>query len=312
MHQNGKKTMVWFEPERVHADTWLTVNHPEWVHGGAAGGLLNLGDPACRAWLTDHIDSVLTAQGIDDYRQDFNIDPLPFWRGADSENRQGITEIRHVEGYFAYWDELRRRHPNMMIDSCASGGRRNDLETLRRAVPLLRSDWYWGPAGQQCQTYGLSMWIPYHGTGFIYAKDEYWIRSCYTAENSFGPDAAGLDKIDFADLRRLTEQDKKIQPYFLGDFWPLTPYSLDETRWMAWQFNRPEKGDGLLQIFRRPQSPYTSARFCLVDLDPTATYTITNIDGGDPQKFSGQDLMQQGFPITIPEKPKAVILTYSK
>lgn len=28
----------------------------------------------------------------------------------------------------------------MLIDSCASGGRRNDLETLRRAVPLLRSD----------------------------------------------------------------------------------------------------------------------------------------------------------------------------
>ncbi|MCX5771350.1 MAG: alpha-galactosidase, partial [Candidatus Hydrogenedentes bacterium] len=225
MHANGKKVMVWFEPERVHADTWITANHPEWVHGGAGGGLLNLGDPACRAWLTDHIDALLTAQGIDDYRQDFNIDPLPFWRSADSEDRQGITEIRHVEGYFAYWDELRRRHPNMLIDSCASGGRRNDLETLRRAVPLLRSDWYWGPAGQQCQTYGLSMWIPYHGTGFIYPKDEYWIRSCMTAENSFGPDAAGVDNVDFAELRRLTEQCKKVAPYFLGDFWPLTPYT---------------------------------------------------------------------------------------
>ena len=68
------------------------------------------------------------------------MDPLSFWRDNDAEDRQGITEIRHVEGYLAYWDELRRRHPEMLIDTCASGGRRNDLETLRRAVPLLRSD----------------------------------------------------------------------------------------------------------------------------------------------------------------------------
>ena len=62
------------------------------------------------------------------------MEPLGFWRGNDPPDRQGITEIRHVEGLLAYWDELRRRHPEMPIDTCASGGRRNDLETLRRAV----------------------------------------------------------------------------------------------------------------------------------------------------------------------------------
>ncbi|MCX5759876.1 MAG: NPCBM/NEW2 domain-containing protein, partial [Candidatus Hydrogenedentes bacterium] len=196
MHEHGKKTMVWFEPERVHPGTWIAENHPEWVHGGKNGGLLRLGDPACRAWLTDHIDRLLTEQGIDYYRQDFNIDPLSFWRANDTEDRQGITEIRHIEGYFAYWDELLRRHPGMLIDSCASGGRRNDLETLRRAVPLLRSDWYNNPGGQQCLTYGLSLWIPYHGTGVIYERDEYWVRSSMVAEMSYGPDAKGVEKFD--------------------------------------------------------------------------------------------------------------------
>ena len=101
------------------------------------------------------------------YRQDFNIDPLPYWRAADAPDRQGITEMKYVEGYLAYWDELLKRHPKMFIDSCSSGGRRNDVETLRRAVPLLRSDWYNSPEGQQCQTYGLSLWFPFQGTGFI-------------------------------------------------------------------------------------------------------------------------------------------------
>ena len=135
-HAKGIELLVWFEVERVHPDTWLAQNHPEWVHGGAGGGLLKMDEPAAVAWITDRVDQIITREGIDFYRSDFNIDPLPFSRRADSADRQGITEIRYVEGYLAYWDELRRRHPGMLIDSCASGGRRNDLETMRRAVPL--------------------------------------------------------------------------------------------------------------------------------------------------------------------------------
>ena len=93
------------------AGTWLAKNHPEWIYGGAGGGLLKLGDPDCRKWLTDHIDKLITEQGIDLYRQDFNIDPLPYWRSDEPKDRQGITENHHVMGYFAYWDELLKRHP---------------------------------------------------------------------------------------------------------------------------------------------------------------------------------------------------------
>ena len=40
-------------------------------------------------------------------------------------------------------------------------------------------------------------------------------------------------------------------PYMLGDYYPLTPYSLQLDHWIAWQFNRPETGDGVVQAFRR-------------------------------------------------------------
>ncbi|MFA6112327.1 MAG: glycoside hydrolase family 36 protein, partial [Candidatus Latescibacterota bacterium] len=140
-HSLGAGLVLWFEPERVMPGTWLAQTHPEWLLGSREGTmLLNLGDPAARAWLTEHVDRMIGEQGITLYRQDFNMDPLPYWRDNDAPDRQGMTENLHVQGYLAYWDELRRRHPDMLIDSCASGGRRNDLETLRRAVPLLRSD----------------------------------------------------------------------------------------------------------------------------------------------------------------------------
>ena len=127
----------------------------------------------------DHIDKLLTEQGIDLYRQDFNMDPLDYWRTHDAPDRQGITEIRHVTGYLAFWDELRRRHPGLLIDTCASGGRRNDLETLRRAVPLWRTDYILEPIGTQCCTYGISSWIPFHGTG-VKEPNAYHFRSMMT------------------------------------------------------------------------------------------------------------------------------------
>jgi hypothetical protein len=113
---------------------------PDYKASEAIEKLLNLGNPAARQWLTDHIDRTLTEQGIDLYRQDHNIAPLDLWRKNDAADRQGVTENFCVQGYLAFWDALRQRHPGMLIDSCASGGRRNDLETLRRAVPLLQSD----------------------------------------------------------------------------------------------------------------------------------------------------------------------------
>ncbi|MCX8107730.1 MAG: alpha-galactosidase, partial [Verrucomicrobiae bacterium] len=179
-HRNGVGILVWFEPERVAPGTWLAQNHPDWVIGGTNGGLLNLGNDAARQWLIEHVDRLLVEHGIDLYRQDFNMDPLEHWRRHDPPDRQGITEIKHVTGYLAYWDELRRRHPNMLIDSCASGGRRNDLETMRRAVPLWRSDYAYEPIGHQCMTYGLSFWLPYFGTGTVAARNVGYYGSGWT------------------------------------------------------------------------------------------------------------------------------------
>ena len=74
-----------------------------------------------------------------------------------------MTEDHYVTGFIACFDELRRHHANMLLDTCASGGRRNDLEALRRAVPLTRSDFGYEPTGMQNLTYGMALWIPYFG-----------------------------------------------------------------------------------------------------------------------------------------------------
>jgi alpha-galactosidase len=307
----GVKSLLWFEPERVNPGTKVFTEHPEFMLSKPEGGdkLLNLGDERAQKWVIEMVDRTMTEQGIDLFRSDFNIDPLPYWRAADTEDRQGITEIRYVEGFLAYWDELHKRRPNLIIDTCASGGRRNDLETLRRAVPLLRSDYILEPVGQQNHTMGIARWIPYYGTG-ANSTDAYifrsqmcpWFTACYDVRRT---------DLDYDTLRRLHGQWKRISPLFMKDFYPLTPYATENTAWVAWQFHDPERGEGVIQAFRRGESFYEAAALRLQGLDEQANYVVTDADAGTERKVSGREL-SEGLSIAMKTRPAAALITYRR
>ena len=238
------------------------------------------------------------------------MDPLDYWRKADAPDRQGITEIRHVEGYLAYWDELLKRHPGMFIDTCASGGRRNDLETLRRAIPLWRTDYRCEPTGTQCCTYGISLWIPLSGTGAA-DVDTYTFRSNMVPFTNCLFDVRNTT-LDYDLLRRLTTQWREIADGYLGDFYPLTEYSTTKDSWMAWQFDRPETGEGFVQAFRREKCVFEVGRLRLCGLVPDALYDVWDVDTQQSQQISGQELTTQGLRVTIVGQPGAVLLRYRK
>ena len=63
-----------------------------------------------------------------------------------------------------------------------------------------------------------------------------------------------------------------IAPNYLGDFYPLTPYSEASHVWMAWQYDRPEAGEGVVQAFRHRESSRESMKFALRGLEANATY----------------------------------------
>jgi alpha-galactosidase len=314
-HRRGVKILVWFEPERVTPGTWLYEKHPEWLLGRGGGQkLLDLGNDKARAWLVEHVDKLLGSEGIDIYRQDFNMAPLGYWRGRDKPDRKGITEIRHVTGYLAFWDELRRRHPGMLIDTCASGGRRNDLETFRRSVPLHKSDMkYDDLTSKQTQLYGLAFWQPYFGAPVFPAGrvGVYGFRSGMALMTGLGYDMRRGD-YDFALLRKLIAEWKQVAPNYYGDYYPLTRWSSEQDAWIAWQFDRPEDGEGVVQAFRRPKSPYEAARFRLRGLDASAAYELKNFDAKTVTKASGRELTAGGLSVQIPDRPGAVTILYRR
>jgi alpha-galactosidase len=310
-HAQGMKFTVWFEPERAVPGSWLYQNHPEWLFGPPDGSakLIDLGNPLAFKWLVETIDKLIVEHHIDMYRQDYNFDPIGHWRYNEPSDRQGITEIRQVVGLLAFWDELKRRHPDMPFDNCASGGQRNCLEMMRRGVPLSKSDEAGGTIGSQCQLHGLAPWLPYFGAGCPLSASRYRQRSNMAPWVGTAEDMR-KDTLDYDDMRRFIAEWRRVIPYYWGDFYPLTPYSLEENVWMAWQYDKPETGEGVVQAFRRDKCQEASRSFRLSGLDPAATYRVTNLDAEASAEISGKDLTEKGLTVEIKSKPGAAIITY--
>ncbi len=318
-NKHGMQFLLWFEPERVIAKTQVAEEHPEWVmHNAAFGnqGLFALGNPDARRWMTQLLSDRIREWNIGILRHDFNITPLPFWKQADKPDRQGITEIRYIEGLYAMWDELRRRFPLLAIDCCASGGRRIDLESIQRCFYLWRSDimCLGQPNATDCQaeSAGLNRCVPTNGGATGNANvDVYDFRSSATAGAILyipqTPQQVLLIREAIAEL-------KMLRPLYLGDYYPLTRTGIDNTQWEAWQFDRPEMGMGFVMYFRRPKCAQTLARFDLKNLIPDALYQVAW--KGSTYRFAGTRVMTgrelTHFPAFIKEPRGTRLLIYRR
>ena len=312
-HKTGLKLIVWFEPERVAAHTQIAREHPQYVFGGQEGGLFKLGDPAARRWLTDLLSARIKEFGLDVYRNDFNMDPLPFWRANDTPDRQGMTEIRYVEGHYAMWDELLARHPGLWIDNCASGGRRIDLETLMRSVTLWRSDTGCSPGHadwDQSQVQSLSQFVPLSAS-CAWEPKAYVLRSAASAGIICQFDFLN-EKFDLEAARAALAEAKENQKFWYGDFYPLTRISVAADVWVAWQCHRADLKAGLVLAFRRGECPYPMLQAGLRGLQPDARYAVDFIDeqrAREHKTMTGRELMSD-LELGLPKKGSSLLLRY--
>ena len=347
--QAGMKFLLWFEPERVRAHALLSQEHPEFLltHEKERDNLLlNLGMPEAREYVTDMISNCITEHGVDIYRQDFNFDPLPYWRAADGPDRIGMTEIRYIEGLYGFWDELRRRHPHVWIDNCASGGRRIDLETMSRSLPLWPSDFPDAGGithglglhvGDQCINAGLARWVPFFGGG-VWNFTPYGTRSEIIGGFTFGfhidhgdlpPDAQGaiatfkevaakgctlLDEgFPIHEARAAIAEWRSIREFFTGDFHLLLPLTVSYHDWCAWQFHREDLGAGIAVFFRRHRSPFPAMAVTLKRIGRDGDYELSLSPGyeeGEKKRVAGRDLAR--MTVSVPDSPGSLLLRYRR
>ena len=326
---NGKSEfLLWYEPERVARGVSLVQEHPEYLlrraeptRRFARDTFLNLGDEAAWQYCYETISKSIEELGVNCYRQDFNMCPTVFWDENLEEDRKGILEIKHINGLYKFWDALLERFPNLIIDDCAGGGRRIDIETMRRSVPLWRTDLECAAnnpsENTQIHTQSYAAWLPYSGTGTNLKFDLYDYRSSYCSGTTLRwvSEGSGIF-VDFEKdkelLQKATREYLLIKDYFSEDFYPLTKFTLQTDAWCASQYNRPEEGDGIVLVYRREDSPIKSSEFILRGLAAGAKYSFEDLDGGEPIILDADEIMSSGFEVVIPQKRSAKVFVYHK
>ena len=301
VHALGKKFLLWFEPERAYEGSKILQEHPEYFIPAPFAHWINLARQDAREWMLNMLTDMMKAGNVDYYRQDANSDTISYWRSADVPGRKGMTEVRSVEGLYWVLDELRKRFPGMLIDNCASGGRRLDIEMMRRSVPLWPSDLQcmsdWESEQMQEVVAGLNYWSPVScwGPGLKYS-DTYNFRSVFGTSTVI---AFPAKKEDQEWAKTMVAQLRRASVYTTGDYYPIMGQSYDPAKWMVQQYHRPELGGGCLIALRRKNSGFSKGEFKLSALDTAKNYSIEDADTGTIITLSGMELTNNGLPIEL-------------
>ncbi|HET6759003.1 MAG TPA: alpha-galactosidase [Propionibacteriaceae bacterium] len=140
----GMQFGLWFEPEMINLDSAAARQHPEWIM--ATGDrlpvesrhqqVINLGIPACYAYIRDAIFDILAEYKISYIKWDHNRDLID--AGTSPDGRPGVHE--QTLAFYRLVDEIKAAHPGLEIESCSSGGARVDLGVLERTDRIWVSD----------------------------------------------------------------------------------------------------------------------------------------------------------------------------
>ena len=313
----GVKTLLWFEPEIVRNTSLLkndgTTIKPEWMIPGT--DLVNLGNDDALEWIKNKIFYVMDDGEISLYREDYGTYPLGSLRSTDVDGRRGMLENKYVQNHLKLWDEVNERFPDAVIDSCASGGKRNDLETLRRAVPLHKTDYnYRDSAGQQGYHVEMAAWMPYFGTkadgdGGINAADRFALRTSLSAFVVLGYNYNS--NVDYNVVRDIMDEHAITSQYIYKDYYKLTDWNCNEIDWTAWEYINSEEGHGYAQFFRKSYS-VSSRTFKLKGLKSDSFYDVWFEDMNAHRVMTGAQLMYQGIEVSLPAAKTSDILWFAQ
>ena len=347
LHKYNKKFLLWFEPERVCQGTgferlgeylidmpsdkkslrpdYLEIHDPRLPYlenmrnsFGYDEKLIDFSNPQAVDFYIDYFSKFLKENEIDFYRNDANVAVDAFIKSKDRENRVGITEMKWFEGLYRFWDGLLERCPGLMIDNCASGGRRMDIEMMDRSVPLWRTDYAGVVNCRQNHSLGLNEWFINHGAsaGSLvprFTKDIFYnVVSGMTAGLTFSVYSTGdgeqddpdTVEADFDTINRAVAKYRSIQHYFKYDYYPLTKYVADDASPVAYVFYDKKDDKGMVVVINRDNSYTKSLEFDL-DFVKEKEYKLDFVFNSFDMKLKDKKLF-----VNLDEKRKAVVATF--
>jgi len=306
----------------VNPNSELYRSHPDWViHFPNRERtemrnqlILNFARKDVQDYIIDLLDKLLRDHNIKFIKWDMNRNiSEPGWTDAPGDPRE--IWVRYVQGLYHVWGTLRERHPDVIFQSCSSGGGRADMGILRYADQIWISDNTDAPSRLTIQegfsyTYPVNTmeaWVTDAGRGKIPLEFRLHVSMCGTLgigghlihwtpeERKLAAKWIGVYK----EIRHIVQQ---------GDLFRLV--SPRDGAFSAVQYVTKDKREGVLFAFRTfiPQylTHYDESIFLptlyLHGLDPDAMYEVEGIAGvrsGAAWMYSGVRLSLPNFGSTV-------------
>ena len=138
IRQIGLEFGIWVEPEMVSPNSKLFRKNPHWVvqHPNTAPSLgrhqlvLDLTNPDVCDYLVSAITNVLKESKAAYCKWDMNRNLSDVYSSFLPAFRQGEFQYRYVRGLYSILERLTKLFPDVLFESCASGGNRFDLGML--------------------------------------------------------------------------------------------------------------------------------------------------------------------------------------
>jgi alpha-galactosidase len=313
---------LWVEPEMINPDSDLYRKHPDWVLNFPGRPrsesrnqlVLNLARPDVRNYIEGFLDKLLTENDIAFLKWDYNRNwSEPGWDQipVDEQKRVYVAFIRNL---YSILTDLRKKHPNVEIESCSGGGGRVDLGILRYTDEVWPSD-NTDPFDRLSMQDGFSYAYPPQVMMAWVTDSPHWLNgrattltyrmlSSMQGSLGIGANLNHWSTEDFATAKRLIAAYHSVQPTIVsGDLYRLiSPRNASEQS--ATETVSRDRQQAV--VFAFSHSTQEGRGFPLLQLqglDPDAQYTLTFIEGkaraGTPTTASGAWWMNHGLELDL-------------
>lgn len=300
---------LWIEPEMVNAGTRLFREHPDWIlhqpgrrmSQGRYQYVLDYSNPEVVEHIYGKLCRVLEGTGISYIKWDMNRSISEAYSCAAESGEQGKVLHRYILGVYSLYEKLTARFPDILFESCASGGARFDPGMLYYAPQCWTSDNTDAVERLKIQ-YGTSFVYPLSSMGAhvaavpnhqVQRKTSLRMRANVACFGDFGYelDLTALSEEGKEKTREQIDFVKKYRELLqFGTFYRLkSPFEGNETVWMVVSEDRRRALVGYYRILQEINAGYRRVR--LAGLDAERTYRVSILN----EECGGDELMNIGL-----------------
>jgi alpha-galactosidase len=305
----GMQFGLWFEPEMISVNSDLYRAHPDWclhvpAHERSESRhqlVLDLSRKDVCTHVLETVSAVLRSAPIRYVKWDMNRNMTEVGSALLPAARQRETAHRYMLGLYGILETLTRRFPQVLFESCASGGGRFDPGMLYYMPQTWTSDNSDAVSRLKIQ-YATSLVYPASSMGsHVSAVPNHQVgrvtplrtRGNVAMSGNFGYelDLSLLGQEDRIEVRRQVAQYKALRSLIqFGDFHRLrNPFEGNDTAWMFVAPDRSEAFVVYVQVLAEANAPLGWLQ--LRGLDPTARYRCVE----DGKTYGGDQLMYAGL-----------------